>query len=243
MSGYQSRLRLDSGDVMSQFTAIIPVKQFIRSKTRLSDDPLLRASLAKAFARDVVLATRRSCMIESIVLVTSEDGEQLLGRDHGSVVAEGDIHVVADVPWSTNDALNDALCRGAAWSGRYRPDNPVVVIPADLAAITAGALDEALAIATTVKTAYVVDAEGTGTTLSTALDAHDLRSLYGPNSATHHHVVGYSPLARVDARLRQDVDTLADLQRAVTLGVGRNTQAAVRSFGLESEPQAPLRTS
>lgn len=228
---------------MSQFTAIIPVKQFIRSKTRLSDDPLLRASLAKAFARDVVVATRQSCMIESIVLVTSEKGEQVLGPDHGSVVSDGDIHVVADRSWSTNDSLNDALWRGAAWSGRYRPDNPVVIIPADLAAITAGALDEALAIATTVETAYVVDAEGTGTTLSTALDARDLHSLYGPNSATHHHLIGYSPLDRVDVRLRQDVDTLADLQRAMTLGVGSNTQGAVRSFGLEASPRAPLRTS
>lgn len=231
---------------MTPFTAIVPVKQFCRSKTRLSNDPLLRASLAKAFAQDVISAAVKSCMIESVVIVTGETHDQLFGLDHETrlerLVPDVDVHVIAEQPGRKDNSLNEALWQGAAWSRRSRPGHPVVVIPADLAAITTRALDETLAIASAVEAAHVVDVEGTGTTLLTALDARDLRSHYGTDSALRHRLAGFSALEQVDARLRRDVDTLADLQSAMTLGIGPTTREVMRTFDLDSvAPRAPQR--
>lgn len=211
---------------MTRFTAIIPVKEFCWAKTRLSGNPFLRSSLAKAFALDVISAAGQASMIESVVTVTKESRGQF-------VEADEDVHVISEQPRNSGDALNEAVKRGADWSRVNRPGQPVVVVPADLAAITARDLDETLVIASTVRTAHVVDVGGTGTTLLTALDARDLCSHYGSDSARLHRLAGYSAMARVNARLRRDVDTPADLQDAITLGVGPATHEILGFLRLE----------
>lgn len=207
---------------MTPFTAVVPVKQFRRAKTRLSEDPLLRSSLAKAFVEDVVAALVGASMIESVVVVVSH------GEDEDGPRWRSDVQVVHEPVSGAGSALNAAVGRGMEWCIDNRPHAPVVVVPSDLATLTPAPLDAALVLASTHDRSHVADASGDGTTLVTALHASDLRSRYGPGSARRHGRAGFTALDRVDIRLRLDVDTLEDLRAATPLGLGPATTDVVR---------------
>ncbi|EFQ81994.1 2-phospho-L-lactate guanylyltransferase CofC [Aeromicrobium marinum DSM 15272] len=221
------------GDALTPFTAVVPVKQFGRAKTRLSQDPALRASLARAFAADVVASLRAASMVSDVVVVVSRDTDEL--PNWGT-----EVHVLRERAWSVGNGLNDAVWRGVAWCRRITPDRPVVVVPADLAALTPATVDDALVLAGSHELAHVADATGHGTTLITALDPRHLTGHYGPGSAHRHDAAGHTRLPGVDPRVRLDVDTAADLRAAVALGVGPATATVIDRFGLRDAPHGRL---
>jgi len=103
---------------------------------------------------------------------------------------------------------------------------PVAVLLADLPALRPGDLSAALTACARHASAYVPDAEGSGTVLLAALDAARLSPAFGAGSAARHDLVA-TRLELDLPRLRRDVDLQSGLRAAVSLGVGRRTAAVL----------------
>ena len=73
----------------------------------------------------------------------------------------------------------------------------------------------------------VPDAEGSGTVLLAGRTPADLDPAFGPDSLTEHVRRGAVRLDLDLPRLRRDVDTPADLDQALALGVGPRTATAL----------------
>lgn len=199
--------------VPGSFAVLLPVKSPGTGKSRLSALPDAdRRRLAAAFAADAVAACTTTPSV-GLVVVVSDDAE--FAASLPGTVACGD----------PGHGLNAALRHGAAHAHALRPGLQPVALLADLPALTAADLGDALA-SVGAGAAYVPDAEGTGTTLYTApYDAFDPR--FGAGSAAAHAASGAVELADAPARLRRDVDDLDDLAGAIALGVGPATAAAL----------------
>ena len=195
-----------------RFAAIVPIRSWTEGKSRLGLDDAERALLARAFALDVIDVLKESPAIDLIVVVTSD----------GDVRADvKDVEVIPD-----GHGLNDAVSRGCSHvvaHGRSR----AVVVPSDLPCLTVAALDEVLSMAESHTQAYCPDAEGDGTSLVISRDPASLVTTYGPGSAAAHQAGGLVPLHDAPPEARRDVDTLAHLQEAESMGVGRRTAAAI----------------
>ncbi|KAA1379877.1 2-phospho-L-lactate guanylyltransferase [Aeromicrobium fastidiosum] len=210
-------------------TVIVPVKPWALSKSRLGVDAR-RADLARAFALDVLEQVGNASSVGQLVIVSAEVELGSVARGHGAVL-------LTDRPMLAPNMLNVAIDRGRRWAMSRRPDAPVVVVPADLAALTAVALDSALTAMSEYQRAFVPDASDRGTTLSWAHDPALLLTQYGHDSAKRHVHDGVKAVRHVDPRVRQDVDTREDLREVRRLGVGQHTQAVLRE--LEALTRAP----
>jgi 2-phospho-L-lactate guanylyltransferase len=148
-------------------------------------------------------------------------------RDVLAVARETDGVVdVVTVPAGTDGLDADLLAAAAA-----RPDAAVAVLMADLPALRASELAAALQLAAGADRSVVADADGTGTVLLTARAGRLLAPAYGPGSRARHVQLGARDLTDLLGTLvpglRCDVDTTADLDRAVALGVGPETAGAL----------------
>lgn len=200
-------------------TVIIPVKPWALSKSRLGVDGR-RVELARAFALDVLEQVGIASSVGQLVIISAEVELGSIARSHGAVL-------LTDRPMLAPNMLNVAIDRGRRWAMSRRPDAPVVVVPADLAALTAVALDSAITAMSGYERAFVPDASDHGTTLSWAHDPKLLLTQYGHDSAKRHVREGIKAVRHVDPRVRQDVDTREDLREARRLKVGQHTQAVL----------------
>ena len=208
---------------MSQgYVVVIPVKAPGLSKTRLTSVPAgARGALASAFATDTITACLDAGVSE-VLVATDDDDTARLATGLGA----------ATCPDGTGTGLNAALRHAAAVARARRPRCRPVAVLADLPALRPAELSAALATLP-VDAAYVADAEGTGTTLYSApYDAFDPR--FGADSAAAHAAAGATALLEAGPGLRRDVDDLATLQAAVTLGVGRATSALLPALTVDS---------
>lgn len=203
-------------------TVVVPVKPWRLAKSRLAMSPDARATLARAFASDVLETVSMSRHVGAIVVVTAE---QELHADRSSRVT-----VLVDRPMLSPDGLNPAIDTARRWAVPRRQASPFVVVPADLPALTVESFDHALLEMRHHEAAFVPDLAGTGTTLTWGRSP-DLRTRYGPGSAVSHMRSGMRAVMNVDSRVRCDVDTSADLTEARYLGVGRSTLAALGEPG------------
>ena len=237
------------GSVM--WSLVVPVKRLAVAKTRLSaalasatngefltdrppsadhspaDDGLpANGRVALAMANDTVRAALASSIVASVFVVTDDP----LAADTLSALGA---QVVPDTP---DNGLNAALRYGAGHAVAQRPDLGVAALAADLAALRPEDLTRCLTQATGYVRAFVADAEGTGTTLLTALPGQDLAPRFGPESALAHRQHGAYPLDGEWPSLRRDLDTPADLAAALRLGLGPATaaQLALLAPGLAS---------
>jgi 2-phospho-L-lactate guanylyltransferase len=124
------------------------------------------------------------------------------------------------VPDEPDRGLNPALVHGARATGAAA----VAALSSDLPALRPGELTAALAAAQGAPRCFVADAQGTGTTLLTAVGT-DLAPAFGAGSAQRHAAGGAVPLTGTWPGLARDVDTPGDLRAALALGVGRHTAA------------------
>jgi 2-phospho-L-lactate guanylyltransferase len=131
---------------------------------------------------------------------------------------------VADEP---DRGLNPALEHGA----RSAVGPAVAALSSDLPALHPDELAAALRSAARFPRAFVADAQGTGTTLLTAVDA-PLDPRFGPGSADAHRAGGAVPLTGDWPGLVRDVDTDTDLREAVALGAGPRTAALLSRLRL-----------
>ncbi len=196
-----------------RFAAVVPIRSWTAGKSRLGLDDVERASLARAFALDVIDVLKESPAIDLVVVVTSDD----------DVRADvGDVEAIPD----EGRGLNDAVAQGCAHlleGGRTR----VVVVPSDLPCLTVPVLAEVVRMSDGPIHAFCPDAEGDGTSLVVSRDASSLVTSYGPGSAAAHRADGLVPLPEAPLAARRDVDTVAHLREAESLGVGRRTAAVI----------------
>ncbi|SCK34175.1 2-phospho-L-lactate guanylyltransferase [Streptomyces sp. WMMB 322] len=203
------------------WTLVVPLKPLIRAKSRLAATAggPGRARLALAFAQDTVSAGLTCGAVRDVAVVTDDRGA---ARELAALGAR----IVRDAP---SAGLNPALAHGAAEVRARRPDAPVAALNADLPALRPEELARVLTFAARSPRAFLADADGTGTTLLSALPGHALGPHFGPASRARHRASGAQEivLAQVDS-VRRDVDTAADLVAARALGLGPFTARACR---------------
>lgn len=206
---------------MTGWTTIIPVKPWARAKARLSVNNERRVELARAFSLDVLRCVVDTPEVGQVIVVTAEPELEARARTLGAVILN-------DRPLLSGDPLNDAIRLGRSWAVVNAPAKPIVVVPGDLPSLTPEALSETLGRMSEYDTAFVLDVEGSGTTLLSAVTPRLLRPFYGEESGRRHFASGCHPIADVDPRVRRDVDTVFDFSCARELGIGEETGRAAR---------------
>ncbi|WP_066040606.1 2-phospho-L-lactate guanylyltransferase [Herbiconiux solani] len=202
------------------WTVVVPVKGTVDSKSRLHPDIADgdRMRLAEAFTLDALAALAAARRVASIIVVT--DPTTPLAAELGS----RGVLIVSD----PGLGLNGAIAEGLRAVGETRP---LAVLLGDLPSLTPEAVDDALSAAEAHPLAVVPDADGAGTTLLTATTAAPPVPRFGAGSAAAHAAAGHRILALpADSPIRRDVDTAADLDAAVALGVGAHTHAALAAL-------------
>jgi len=203
-----------SHGVVRRWSVIVPAKRLAVAKTRLR--PLTAApgnghdALVLALLADTVTAATACSVVAEVVVVTDDPAAAELVRGLGA-------RTVADEP---DAGLNAALEHGASLAG----EPAVAALSSDLPAMRPPELAAALAAAAAHPRAFVADAQGTGTTLLTAVGV-PLRPAFGAGSAAAHRAGGAVALTGDWPGLLRDVDTDADLRAALALGAGPRTAA------------------
>jgi 2-phospho-L-lactate guanylyltransferase len=202
---------------VSNWSVVVPAKRLAVAKTRLH--PLTGApggdhgALVLALLADTVSAALACPAVGSVVVVTDEPVAAELVRGLGA-------RTVTDEP---DRGLNPALEHGADRAG----SPAVAALSSDLPALRPAELAAALAAAEAAPRCFVADAQGTGTTLLTAVGT-ELRPRFGRGSAHAHRSDGAVPLTGDWPGLLRDVDTPADLRDALALGAGARTTELLR---------------
>jgi len=198
-----------------RFGVVIPVKPPTYAKSRLGrlgDE--VRRSLAVAFALDTVSAALACDRVENVLVVTDDHRLADQVRRLGAGV----------IPDGTAGDLNGSLEQGAAEVRRRDPLLNLAALCADLPALRPAELGRALAAATPTRLGFVADADRLGTTLVTAPDLETFRPRFGPGSRAEHLAGGGVEVDEGGLEsLRRDVDTPADLEEALRLGIGPHT--------------------
>jgi 2-phospho-L-lactate guanylyltransferase len=136
------------------------------------------------------------------------------------------------LPDGPGAGLNAALRYGADLVRARWPGAALGALQADLPALRADELADALALARRLFAAgvdrvFCADAHGEGTTLLVCAPGAALDPRFGFGSARRHERAGARPLPGDWPGLRRDVDTRADLRRASQLGLGPATRDAL----------------
>lgn len=189
------------------------------AKTRLRHlDAPARAALALAFALDVSTSALACPIVRRVIAVTNDE------LAASSLAAVG-VDVVPDKPAA---GLNAALEHAFTVARMADPEAPVVAMSADLPAVRSDDLARTFSAARDLSYWFVADAQHVGTTMLGAAPGFRLSPAFGAQSRAAHRLQGAVELSEPDLeRLRRDVDTEADLQVALTLGVGPYTLAAL----------------
>ncbi len=201
------------------WSLVIPVKVLAQAKSRLTGlVGQRRSDFALAMAADTIAAAVRADTVAAVLVVTDDPDVSSIAADLGAIV-------IADQPAS---GLNEALAHGAAYSRDRWPDRGRAGLAGDLPAVQPGELTAALARAAPLGSAFVPDAEGTGTTLYAAAPGTRFRPRFGPASRDRHLASGAVEIGAEDlVGLRRDVDTVDDLRAAAKIGLGPRTAALV----------------
>lgn len=190
-----------------KWTVLVPLRALPSAKSRLA------AELPAEVHRDLVDAIRADTL-EAV-------------HDCAAVAR---VVVIGDRPGSgvtlvqKSDGLNGALRDGAQLAAASWPDDGVAALVGDLPALRADDLGAVLVAAEAQPAGFVPDAAGTGTTVLTAMPGTMLDPHYGVGSARRHRAIAVE-LAAPES-VRADVDTVADLDAAARIGLGRRTAAA-----------------
>ncbi|MGZ6754270.1 MAG: 2-phospho-L-lactate guanylyltransferase [Nocardioides sp.] len=198
-----------------EYAVVVPVKPPAVGKSRLGEaDDVRRRDLAAAFALDTVAACLGARLVRQVLVVTDD------AAFSARLVALGCVAI----PDGVAGDLNGTLHQAAAEAVRRWPDLQPVALCADLPALKAADLDDALARVTPGRACFVADADGVGTTLYTA-PVRVFESRFGPGSRAAHLDLGTLEVDGDLSTLRRDVDDRDDLRSALALGVGAHTAA------------------
>lgn len=195
--------------------AVIAVKRLDRAKSRLAAEfpGTQRSALVLAMLDDTLTAALAVPAVATVTVVTPDAAVADLAAGRGAIVH----------PEPEASGLNAAL--GAAFITLRREHGPVdlLALQADLPALRSAELTEALAAAPAGRRSVVADHQRTGTAALIVRDGSATEPLFGPDSARRHVAAGALELTGDWPGLRLDVDTRADLARALELGAGPAT--------------------
>ncbi len=199
------------------YVVVLPVKPPAQGKSRLTGlSEKQRIVLAAAFALDTAAAALACRGVEAVLAVTDDFRFAERLRAAGCVV----------VPDGVSGDLNETLIQAASEATRRWQGAGVVALCADLPALRTAELEACLASVPAEGSAFVADVNGTGTTLYAARSFTDFAPAFGVDSRAAHVAAGALALDGDWPSLRQDVDEVGDLGRALILGVGEHTRAA-----------------
>ncbi|MFP5020207.1 2-phospho-L-lactate guanylyltransferase [Pseudonocardia phyllosphaerae] len=221
---------------------VVPVKPLPRAKTRLRGaadrgvgDAGAHQRLALALARDTVAAAASAASVRRVLVISA---------DPAVAIEMGQLGV--EVATDPGRELNGALRHGASILRSRDANAAIGALQADLPALRGSDLDDAVAAAALLfaggtRRVFVPDAPAEGTTLLLAAPGVDLDPHFGGPSASAHAGSGALPLTGARESLRRDVDTAADLDDALRLGVGTWTAAVVTERDRDLGPAGPTR--
>jgi 2-phospho-L-lactate guanylyltransferase len=200
---------------VSGWSVLIPLKPVHLAKSRFVGRPHdVRRALVIAMAQDVKDAVLACSQVDEAVVVSAD-------RQWQGLLAGPRVRFHPD---RATDTLNGALKGAAAACRTARPARSVAALPGDVPALLPEELDRVLETAA-AQTFFVPDASGEGTTLFAARSGAPFQPRYGVGSRLHHRQSGALEVGGAGvAGLRQDVDTVEDLQRAWALGLGFHTR-------------------
>jgi 2-phospho-L-lactate guanylyltransferase len=210
--------------------AILPIKSFEEAKQRLEPGlaPGPRRALAEAMFSDVVVALRRSELLDETLVVTSDGHAQQIAGGHGMRVLD-----------DSDSGHNDAAARGIEKALEAGADR-VLLVPGDCPMLDVGELDALLARAAHPRSALIVpDRHGTGTNALLLTPPSSLTPSFGPGSRERHvqesRLAGSNPEVVEVPSLALDIDTPEDLQAlqemlAVTHGGAAHTRGMLRQL-------------
>ena len=212
------------------WNVVVPVKRSAAAKSRLA--PLAgerREQLARALALDT-LAAAAGCPGVRLVVVSADPSIALEAVRMGALtVADDRQGLGAAVAIGIRAAIDPPIGAPRQEHPGERHPQATAVLLGDLPALRPHDLEAALRACAAAGCAFVPDARGSGTVLLAALEPADLRPAFGPGSAAAH--ARHATRLDLDLpRLRRDVDVAADLEEALTLGVGRRTAALLAAM-------------
>ncbi len=197
---------------------VVPVKGTDRAKSRLELGDDRRTAFAGAFALDTVRALLACPLVRDVLVVADRDARTGALGDLGATV------LTAGVPAGLNEALRFGLGEASLWW----PGQPLAVVLGDLPALRPASVTAALEAAATIGgTVFVADASGAGTTLLAGPRRPPEPWFGGQSAAAHRRAGAVEISALVPPDLQRDVDTTADLDDAISLGVGLSTNAVL----------------
>lgn len=207
-----------------EWQVVVPVKDGSRAKTRLR--------LPAAVDRDVVVAALAQ---DTISAVLATPGARCVVVTGNPTLARWSTAAGAQVLADPGHGLNAAVRAGL----RHGPPGRAAALLGDLPTLRPSELAQALA-ACADSPGFVPDRQGTGTVLLAGPDRDRLVPRFGPGSAAAHARTA-SAVGLQLASLRLDVDTADDLARALRLGVGPATAAAMAEVSIAGRDEATLR--
>lgn len=192
--------------------AVVPIRGLSTAKTRLGPDldPAARRLLVEAMLRRTLAATRDAAAIQGTVVVTKDPEVAGLAQEHRAV---GLVEHAPDLNAAIVAGRSLAIARGAT---------AVLVLPADLPAVSPTAIDE-LVIRAAVReapgglVALVTDRHGRGTNALLVSPPAIVDPAFGEDSRAAHHAAAAAVGAgwlELGGPLALDVDTPADLALA-----------------------------
>jgi 2-phospho-L-lactate guanylyltransferase len=201
--------------------AILPVKSFDEAKQRLGEvlDRPTRRVLAEAMFTDVLIALRRSALVDGVLVVTGDHGAQRIAAGYGAMVLEDD-------ELGHNRAANNGVGR-ALELGAER----VVLVPGDCPLLDPAELDDLIGRAPQRRLAVIVpDRHGSGTNALLLSPPDAMAPAFGPGSRERHERLARA--ASLEAQtipvgsLGLDVDTPEDLAAVEAALAARHGGAA-----------------
>jgi 2-phospho-L-lactate/phosphoenolpyruvate guanylyltransferase len=190
---------------MSTLT-VLPVKSFDDAKQRLREalEPTPRRALVEAMFSDVLVALRRTKLVDQILVVTSHHGAQRIAGGYGALVIEDE-----------DQGHNEAATRGVQRALALGADR-VLLIPGDCPLLAPGELDELIQRAAGPRSALIVpDRHNSGTNALVLTPPDALAPAFGPGSRERHESNARAAGLEVQTvevpSLSLDVDTPDDL--------------------------------
>ncbi|HMJ34751.1 MAG TPA: 2-phospho-L-lactate guanylyltransferase [Baekduia sp.] len=189
--------------------AVLPVKRFSAAKKRLDGDISdgTRRALAEAMVTDVLIALRRSKLVDEVLVVSGEHTAVALAAGY-------DAAAVVDDP---DDAGHSSAAVRGVQAALERGATRVLLVPGDCPALDPVEVDALLERAESGPDVLVVpDRHGSGTNALVLTPPDVIRPAFGPGSRERHQQLAAEAGAACDVvevhTLGLDVDTLDDLE-------------------------------
>jgi 2-phospho-L-lactate guanylyltransferase len=211
--------------VAGPWSAVVPVKSWQSAKSRLAVPLGLRAEVAQALTLDTLDVLTTHPDVAHVVVVTADAEAGREARLRGATVLD-------EALAGSISPLNGAVLQGCEFVAAALGDGPTVIVPADLAYLSAGVMAAALGALGSAGAAHIPDLAGTGTTLLAAPRASAIDPHYGIGSSALHAHHGFRRLLDVDPRIRTDIDQMADLVSDPSWSLGPRLSAVLERIAL-----------